>query len=192
VTRSSSPHEPTRGRRTLQPPAGLRVAARHDPPTGQGDGRPGGSWGHRASGARCGNSAGNVCSRKSRDAGGGARTPDTRIMIPLLFGSIEPKTGPGGHKRGHIRTPRASCRAWSRSPGRFIQAKPAVCWSVRRTGPGAGLDPFAGQRSTAPVYDAGLRRRVTGCRPGVDRPAQACGASTTWASTIYLNRGGSP
>ena len=35
-------------------------------------------------------------------AGGGTRTPDTRIMIPLLLGSTEPR-GAGGHKRGHNR-----------------------------------------------------------------------------------------
>jgi hypothetical protein len=37
-------------------------------------------------------------------AGGGTRTPDTRIMMALRLGSTEPKTGPGGRKRGHIRT----------------------------------------------------------------------------------------
>jgi hypothetical protein len=32
----------------------------------------------------------------SRDAGGGTRTPDTRIMIPLCFGSAAPFEGAGG------------------------------------------------------------------------------------------------
>jgi hypothetical protein len=36
-------------------------------------------------------------------AGGGTRTPDTRIMIPRRFGSAEPKIWAGGHERGHIR-----------------------------------------------------------------------------------------
>ncbi|HEX5618268.1 MAG TPA: hypothetical protein VFX51_07595 [Solirubrobacteraceae bacterium] len=36
-------------------------------------------------------------------AGGGTRTPDTRIMIPRRFGSTEPFAGAGGHTRGHIR-----------------------------------------------------------------------------------------
>src|SRR3954447_21045437 len=34
------------------------------------------------------------------DAGGGTRTPDTRIMIPLLHGSTAPFEGAGGPKRG--------------------------------------------------------------------------------------------
>jgi hypothetical protein len=37
------------------------------------------------------------------DAGGGTRTPDTRIMIPLRFGSTAPFDGPEGHERGHMR-----------------------------------------------------------------------------------------
>ena len=36
------------------------------------------------------------------DAGGGTRTPDTRIMIPLLFGSTAGCAGAGGPKRGHV------------------------------------------------------------------------------------------
>ena len=46
-------------------------------------------------------------------AGGGTRTPDTRIMIPLLLGSPAPFAGPGGHKRGHI------CTGLSGRPARF-------------------------------------------------------------------------
>src|SRR3954468_12822959 len=34
------------------------------------------------------------------DAGGGTRTPDTRIMIPLCFGSTAGFEGAGGPKRG--------------------------------------------------------------------------------------------
>src|SRR4051794_36899858 len=34
-------------------------------------------------------------------AGGGTRTPDTRIMIPLHFGSAAGFEGAGGPKRGH-------------------------------------------------------------------------------------------
>ena len=44
-----------------------------------------------------------LCSADSalcRDAGGGTRTPDTRIMIPLRFGSAAPFEGSGGPKRG--------------------------------------------------------------------------------------------
>ena len=37
------------------------------------------------------------------DAGGGTRTPDTRIMIPWCFGSGAPFPAAVGHKRGHIR-----------------------------------------------------------------------------------------
>src|SRR5262245_19239491 len=37
------------------------------------------------------------------DAGGGTRTPDTRIMIPHHFGSATRRAGGGGHKRGHNR-----------------------------------------------------------------------------------------
>jgi hypothetical protein len=42
------------------------------------------------------------------DAGGGTRTPDTRIMIPRSFRSTEPRIGTGGHKRGHKRA--SACR----------------------------------------------------------------------------------
>ena len=35
-------------------------------------------------------------------AGGGTRTPDTRIMIPLRFGSAAGFAGAGGHERGHV------------------------------------------------------------------------------------------
>ena len=35
-------------------------------------------------------------------AGGGTRTPDTRIMIPLRFGSTAGFEGAGGHERGHV------------------------------------------------------------------------------------------
>ena len=38
-----------------------------------------------------------------KDAGGGTRTPDTRIMIPLLLGSTVLFEGAGGHERGHVR-----------------------------------------------------------------------------------------
>ena len=37
------------------------------------------------------------------DAGGGTRTPDTRIMIPLRFGSTTGFEGAGGPKRGQVR-----------------------------------------------------------------------------------------
>ena len=36
------------------------------------------------------------------DAGGGTRTPDTRIMIPRRFGSGAPFPAAGGHRRGHF------------------------------------------------------------------------------------------
>jgi hypothetical protein len=44
-----------------------------------------------------------------RGAGGGTRTPDTRIMIPQRFGSAKPRIEAGGHKRG-----RNWHRAWLR------------------------------------------------------------------------------
>ena len=44
------------------------------------------------------------------DAGGGTRTPDTRIMIPLRFGSTAPFAGAGGHKRGQIGAPYTGIR----------------------------------------------------------------------------------
>jgi hypothetical protein len=37
------------------------------------------------------------------DAGGGTRTPDTRIMIPANFGLATGISGPVGHAVGHIR-----------------------------------------------------------------------------------------
>ena len=37
------------------------------------------------------------------DAGGGTRTPDTRIMIPPRFGSAASFAGAGGHNRGRHR-----------------------------------------------------------------------------------------
>jgi hypothetical protein len=37
-------------------------------------------------------------------AGGGTRTPDTRIMIPLRVGSTDGFERAGGHERGHLCT----------------------------------------------------------------------------------------
>jgi hypothetical protein len=46
------------------------------------------------------------------DAGGGTRTPDTRIMISQRFGSTGPRNDPGGHKRGHNRGPACTLSPW--------------------------------------------------------------------------------
>jgi hypothetical protein len=48
-------------------------------------------------------------------AGGGTRTPDTRIMIPRCFGSTAPVAEAGGHGRGHIRA--APSQERLRAPG---------------------------------------------------------------------------
>jgi hypothetical protein len=56
-----------------------------------------------------------AAARPSADAGGGTRTPDTRIMIPPTFGSVEPKALEMAHgwrmnpmvgtqRRGQVRT----------------------------------------------------------------------------------------
>ena len=58
---------------------------------------PGGHTG----GHKCGSAA--RIWRSRADAGGGTRTPDTRIMIPRRFGSTGPKTWAGGQQRGHNR-----------------------------------------------------------------------------------------
>ena len=46
--------------------------------------------------------------RSRADAGGGTRTPDTRIMIPWRFGSTEPKAGLGDTKGDTTALSRAS------------------------------------------------------------------------------------
>jgi hypothetical protein len=48
--------------------------------------------------------------RRDEDAGGGTRTPDTRIMIPRRFGSTRALAGAGGQKRGHNRGLRGDAR----------------------------------------------------------------------------------
>jgi hypothetical protein len=42
--------------------------------------------------------------QRDDDAGGGTRTPDTRIVIPLCFGSRKPLAEAGEQKRGQNRT----------------------------------------------------------------------------------------
>src|SRR5215218_9630312 len=56
------------------------------------------------------------------DAGGGTRTPDTRIMIPLRLGSAAAFAGAGGHKRGHIRRRSGRPRAGVAAPRRIARA----------------------------------------------------------------------
>jgi hypothetical protein len=68
----------------------------------------GAGWGRTASSRIHGHWLCNADSAEYRDAGGGTRTPDTRIMIPASLGSTAPFEGAGGHERGHIRNkPRA-------------------------------------------------------------------------------------
>ena len=61
------------------------------------------------------------------DAGGGTRTPDTRIMIPQRFGSTEPKTWARGHKRGH------NCAVASKWRSRRSGHRP-TCHELRTAG----------------------------------------------------------
>jgi len=61
-----------------------------------------------AGGDRTSRNAKSPAARGFSDAGGGTRTPDTRIMMLRRFGSVEPNAAGGGLERGHIRAVRVS------------------------------------------------------------------------------------
>jgi hypothetical protein len=67
-------------------------------------------WGPIARRRFRGHWLGSADSAEYRHAGGGTRTPDTRIMIPLRLGSDPAFEGAGGHQRGHIRQRRRGDR----------------------------------------------------------------------------------
>jgi hypothetical protein len=52
-------------------------------------------------------------------AGGGTRTPDTRIMILGCFGSVAPFAGAGGQERGHV-CAQSSPWKWPMGRGRAL------------------------------------------------------------------------
>ena len=92
-----------------------------------------------------------------RDAGGGTRTPDTRIMIPLHFGSAARFEGAGGHERGHVcwhngGSPRGS--GWRGAGART--ARPGFRPPDRR----APVQPAGQAASASGASVAGARARV--------------------------------
>jgi hypothetical protein len=104
-------------------------------------------------------------------AGGGTRTPDTRIMIPLLFGSAAPFAGAEGHERGHI------CTVVAGRPGQSLRGRALVGFRKARAANALGREsPLLKCQDTASwrfcaargaAYFGGLRfRRRRAMPPG--------------------------
>jgi hypothetical protein len=91
-----------------------------------------------------------------RNAGGGTRTPDTRIMIPMRFGSTMPFAGAGGQKRGHNRAAGAESEP-TEAPGPVNEA---------------GILPWVGARSVPGSRSCG---RVPGRGSDAGRRPERCG-----------------
>ena len=112
------------------------------------------------------------------DAGGGTRTPDTRIMIPARFGSTIGNSRLVGHAVGHKRTPAIRRSACPRGvaarlglvdqQGDRVVALTRACRAPAEDDRWRRIDRCARRRCGAEHFVAGRRRRGA-CR-GRERP----------------------
>jgi hypothetical protein len=124
------------------------------------------------------------------DAGGGTRTPDTRIMIPAYFGLTIGTSGPVGHAVGHNRAPDTSHSAWH--VARVRKPSPVRVWQrVSRKAPRGGVSKFSSrgvcrdrperttQRTTLPRKRMGVSpfHRPSARRKGVQDGRAAASAA---------------
>jgi hypothetical protein len=100
-------------------------------------------------------------------AGGGTRTPDTRIMIPRCFGSTRAFVGAGGQKRGHNREHSRRIDAATTSSRR---PHPTLRGAVPRCRPGSLDLPCAAAAQSSPSH-AGRAKRPR--EPNQRRPRVA-------------------
>jgi hypothetical protein len=108
----------------------------------------------------------------SEERGTGYPAADTRIMVPLLFGSTAPFAGAGGHRGGHI------CKCLARND----LSPPRAHGSRRRRSSLVSRSDSAWARSTpAPPVD-GTRSAGAGLRPSARWP------SANWCARCAASR----